>query len=185
MTVTASPRALARARRAAGTLALTGNSPFKQRNLMRARARAVSRIPAGLPPALKETKSDLEAGEPQPPPTEEGAPVHGRAALVAAAAAQRDILPINTTLKVYWNGSHAWFDTKVLGHRARLVSGTLHFKHLCEYEGGAVEHDLALIEHEILDLATTVQENAVRSTFRANTHTHLFSACQHQNRSFG
>lgn len=61
-----------------------------------------------------------------------GAPVHGRAATVAAAAAQRDIVPAGSVIRVYWAGSEEWYDTKILGHRAQLIDGNLCFKHECE-----------------------------------------------------
>lgn len=62
----------------------------------------------------------------------EGAPVHGRAAIVAAAAAHREVVPVGSLIRVYWAGSDEEFDTKVLGHRAQLVDGSLCFKHQCE-----------------------------------------------------
>ena len=83
----------------------------------------------------------------------EGAPVYGRAVVVAAAAANREIVPVGSTLTVYWEGSDEWFDTRVLGHRAQLIDGQLFFKHQCEYDGGAIEHDLGITDFHVMERA--------------------------------
>lgn len=56
--------------------------------------------------------------------------------------------------QVYWEGCDEWFDTKVLGHRAVLIDGKLNFKHMCEYDGGYMEHDLGVCDFEVLERAT-------------------------------
>ena len=128
----ASPHAMARARSPFGKLV---NSSPRNKSL-----------PDGMPPPTPAgERLNMRAGE-----QFEGAPVHGRAALVAAAAADRQIVPLDSTLKVYWEGSEEWFTTKILGHRAQLVDGQLCFKHQCEYDGGYIEHDLGVTPFEVI-----------------------------------
>lgn len=113
----------------------------------------VSRV-AGYPPALHSPVSPRRTLVVDPLVNAvEGAPVFGRAVIVAAAAANREIVPVGSTLTVYWEGSDEWFDTRVLSHRAQLIDGQLFFKHQCEYDGGAIEHDLGLTDFHVMERA--------------------------------
>lgn len=125
-------------------------------------------LPEGLPPrsplAQKQDANISDAAESAESVHDQfdSTPVYGRAAVIAAAAADRDILPVDTKLRVYWSGQDEWFETKVLGHRAQVINdqvidgekvhGFLNFKHQCEYDGGFIEHDLAKEEYEVIDL---------------------------------
>lgn len=126
-------------------------------------------LPEGLPPRSPLVDKTQDANIPYTAESAESVhdqfdstPVYGRAAVIAAAAADRDILPVDTKLRVYWSGQDEWFETKVLGHRAQVINdqvingekvhGFLNFKHQCEYDGGFIEHDLANEEYEVIDL---------------------------------
>jgi len=128
--VEASPAALERARSSVHNLALRPGLSVRA---------PLGPVPAGYPPdsPTAASKSTVDMVD-----RYEGAPVCGRAAIVAATAAGREILPVGTKLDVYWEGCEEWFSTQVLGHTAQLKEGHLVFKHQCEYEGGHVEHDL-------------------------------------------
>jgi hypothetical protein len=150
----ASPAALARARSAMGTL--PSLRKITKRDIL-------AKIPDGYPPRTPQAEKQQKSSASKEIVTNrqfDGAPVFGRAAVVAAAAAGRDILPVGTTLRVYWEGNDEWFETKILGHRAQLsngqvvdgevLDGFLTFKHLCAYDGGELEHDLGQMEYEII-----------------------------------
>ena len=155
-----SPNALSRARSALSIM--TSPKPG-----LRSRGK-VGKVPDGYPPntPLSERKEQAAISIEQ----FEGAPVTGRAAVVAAAAADREILPVGTTLRVYWAGSDEWYETRVLGHRAQLVNGQLldgqlldgflTFKHQCDYDGGAIEHDLGQQDYEVINLVQSAEPEA-------------------------
>ena len=156
-TTIVSPDALSRAR-----AAISSRPDATPKPGLRNRGK-VGKVPDGLPPntPLSERKEQAAVSV----DNFEGAPVTGRAAVIAAAAAGRKILPVGTSLRVYWAGSDEWYDTKVLGHRAQLVNeqlldgqlidGFLTFKHQCEYDGGTIEHDFGQQEYEVINLGST------------------------------
>ena len=160
--MTSSPAALARARSALGHLPQIRKGS------------KLGKLPPGYPPRSPMAEKKRQAQEVVVDARHEGAAVYGRAAIVAAAAAERDILPLGTTLRIWWEGSDDWFQSKVVGHRAQLTNGkfvdgevldgVLIFKHLCEYEGGELEHDLGHMEYEIIQLARSeTQEDEAKN----------------------
>jgi len=128
MLIEASPAALERARSSNHNVALRPGLSVRA---------PLGPVPDGYPPSSLAVAPKSVVVE-----RYEGAPVCGRAAIVAATAAGREILPVGTSLEVYWEGCDEWFQTQVLGHTAQLSEGSLVFKHQCEYDGGLVEHDL-------------------------------------------
>ena len=138
----------------------TSSNPFAlaraRGHLATSKRHASSETPKGMPPSgliqnldAVEMPESPRGAEPSSAEVFEGSMVRGRAAVVAASAANREILPVGSTLSVYWEGSDDWYDTTVLGHKAQLVEGSLAFKHECEYDGGAIDHDLGHTEYEI------------------------------------
>ena len=137
--------------------------------------------------ALAPTGSVCRVCVPQLPPAGpsvepqfEGAPVTGCAALVAAAAAGRTIVPLGSTLKVYWAGSDEWFNTKIIGHRAALKKGRLAFKHQCEYDGGFLEHDLGVVDYEIIE---RVKDQESEDEFNYASANKLAASIDQENRA--
>jgi hypothetical protein len=92
------------------------------------------------------------------------APVHGRAAAVAAAAAKREMLPLLATISVFWDDTHEWRQTTILGYRAQLVSGSLAFRHVCEYSSGPVEHDLGRVPFKMMKSAPSTPADGRESS---------------------
>lgn len=137
----------------------SSSSPMKMKKqhyspmpTLRAGAKNLGQVPDGYPPKTPTPQKGRMRAVDTPSKQYNGAPVHGRAAQVAAKAAKRDLIPVGSSIKVYWAGSDTWFETTIIGHRAQLWEEQLRFRHRCDYDGGEVEHDLGETAYEVIEL---------------------------------
>ena len=66
------------------------------------------------------------------------------------------VVPVGSTLWVYWSGADDWYKARVIAHQAIFdQDGTtaLHFHHKLEYDNGACSHDLGTTDYEVIELA--------------------------------